>query len=436
MSLQIQTRQILKHVMLLIGSDANLLRILRGVVSRDFPGFFPMEFLDLSAAREALADLDCDMVLAYCDPKQLLASAFFRLLPETTPFILFADALEAARPVVAREARVRTVLDSRRPRADVLSTQIKQALAHKAQALFGELRSQAGGMGPEDFAARATHVLLLDPASAQIRRDLHGLAMAAVQVYPQANELAQVLIDNIKRLELQAGVEPQLLWEAARVAMGLQHFNLARPFLDTLSQKEGQWRTKALTMLAELALKQDDITARRKYVMALADDYEQRGDFRGMASALEDYLLTHKPNLDLAFKLLKALHHLGESEKEGVLLTSLLSQSESLQQLPALFVRLQLVYGSMEKAAHFLRPMPQVLLGYDQLWLSLADHFLKRGDGLAASAFAELLSHEGVTLQFAKVMELAYRLQSGDFALPAQQLYKRVKGINPNVDLY
>lgn len=436
MSLQTITPQVLKNVVMLIGSDANLLRIVRGVIARDFPGFFPMEFIDMASAREALCDIDCDAVIAYVDPKSLIESPFWQILSGTTPFILFTDAIDAARPVVAREARVKAILDRSRPRTDVLATQIKQVLSQRAQALCGDFRRTHTQLSTPAFLAGMEHLLLLDPQSFSLRRELHDVAMQHLQADPSSLRLAQALVENVKRMDQLTGVEPQLLWDAAQVCSSVAQFDVAQSFLETLTQKGGDWKLRALEALAKLALSQNNLVTRRKHVLALVEYHEQRNDYRGMAAALEDYLLTQKPNLELAFKLLKALHHLGEGEKEAALLTTLLRQTQANQQWSDVFVRLQLIYGSVQAAAAFLNGHKPATAGQDQLWMNLADAMLRRGDGAAAELFSELVSCEGLTLHQSFMVALAYRFQTGEFAASAKQLYGRIKSFNHNVDLY
>ena len=436
MSLQTISRQVLKHVVLLIGSDANLLRVLRGVVTRDFPGFFPMEFADVNGAREALADIDCDAVIAYTDVKTLMASSFWQILPESTPMILYSDALEATRPVVARQARVQAILDRSRPRTDVLSSQLRQALAHRCDQIVTGLRATQHALNTDNFIEACEHMTLLQPNSFQLRRDIHQWAMQHLQVDPMSARLAQMVVANLKALEQLGGVEADLLWDGALTCLGMNQLAMAKQFLEDLSQKDGAWRAKALNELGQLALRQNDPGLRRKYVLQLVEHHEAQGDYRGMALALEDFLLTQKPNLELAFKLLKALHQLEETEREAALLVSLLQQAQQHNSLPELFIRLNLIYNNIEGAGHFLRSMPVATQGHDPLWLKLAQYLLQRGEGTAAGIFSNFISVESLTLQQGLMMDLAYRFEATDFGQVASVLFGRLKQNNQNVSLY
>jgi hypothetical protein len=436
MSLQTVHRQILKRVILLVGNDPNLNRILRGVIARNFPGFFPMECADLNTARESISDMECDLVLAYADAHELLQSSFWKVLPGSTPVILFTDVLEAARPVVAREARVQAIMDHARPRADILSEQLRHALMNRANDLYADLKSRQALWDTDTFLGRAEHVLLLASHSVLLRKAIHGFAMEQLQKDPGAYRLAQFVVENLKQIDSCAGVEPALLWDGAMACMGVSQLDVAKQLLQSLVQKDLAWKSKVYDQLIQIAIKQGDIQARRKLSTQLTDHYESLQDYRGMAAVLSDLGMAVTPSLDESFKLLKAWRHLHETGNETTTLVTLLEQCHKEQCLAELFLRLQLLYRPLSEAARFLAKAPEACAGRDEFWLRIVEYFLHRGEGDTAQAFFELISQECIALNQMKMLNLAYHFNAADYGQPASEIYQRLKGVNENVVIY
>ncbi len=436
MSLQTVTRQVLKRVLLIVGNDNNWARVVRGVISRDFPGFVPVECPDAETAHEALVDLECDAVAVSIDARMLVQSAFWQNLPDQTPVILFSHAIETTRPVVAREARVQSILDAQRPRTDIFSEQLRHALIARANRLFSEFKHNVSQFSGDTFADQVEHLLLLHPRSVSLRRDVHPMILGQLKADPGSVRLAQLLVDNIRQLDMLAGVEPAELWDGALACVSMGQWEVAKQLLQTLAQKDLAWKPKAYEQLIEIAVKQNDMAARRKLGLQLADFYESSGDFRGMASVFEALNLHVKLSLDESYKLLKAWHSVGEYAKAAHLLVQLLEQCFKEQRFPELYLRLHILFGGTSEVARFLASEPQACAGKDEFWITLAEYFLHRGESEAARGYFNLISEETVALNQIKVLNLACHFELAKQGAPASEIYRRLVRVNDNVSIY